>query len=195
MAIKVNAPDWSIQRAATTRGVGAVVPGLPPAFVPDGAETEEFVAQPRPAVRGAGAVAGALDISIDLAPGEAAVLAVRHPSGALTFHAPRETTSRTRGGPAEVRFIVPIRATRTERHAGKPRHRFEGRQGDRRQGRRPGGRRRGRLRAVEAGARLRDDGLEAQGSEGRLAQGHEGRAREWPARCRQAVFDRAIAAA
>src|SRR4029453_89518 len=111
MAIKVNAPNWSIQRAATTRGVGAVVPGLPPAFVPDGAETEEFVAQPRPAVRGAGAAPGALDISIDVAPGEAAVLAVRHPSGALTFHAPRETTSRTRGGPAEVRFIVPIRAT------------------------------------------------------------------------------------
>jgi CHAT domain-containing protein len=111
MAIKVNAPNWSIQRAAATRGVGAVVPGLPPAFVPDGAETEEFVAQPRPAVRWAGAAPGALDISIDVAPGEAAVLAVRHPSGALTFHAPRETTSRTRGGPAEVRFIVPIRAT------------------------------------------------------------------------------------
>jgi CHAT domain-containing protein len=109
MAIKVNSPDWNVQRATTTRGAGAVVSTLPPAFVPEGAKTEEFAAEPRPAVRGAGVAPGALDITSDLAPDEVAVLVIRHPSGALTFHPPRETVSRTRGGPAEVRFVVPIR--------------------------------------------------------------------------------------
>ena len=112
MAITVNSSDWNVQRASTVRGAGAAAPILPQSFVPEGARTEAFVAEPRPAARGAAAAApGALDVTTDLAPGEVAVLAVRHPSGALTFHAPRESTSRTRGGPAEVRFIVPIRPT------------------------------------------------------------------------------------
>jgi CHAT domain-containing protein len=108
MAIKSNSRDWTIQPGATTRGAGASISGLPRAFVPEGAETEEVIAAPRPAIRGAAAAPTALDISVDLAPDEAAVLAVRHPSGALTFHAPREST-RTRGGPAEARFVVPVR--------------------------------------------------------------------------------------
>jgi hypothetical protein len=123
MAIKLHSQDWNQQRVGTTRGLGAaVIPGLPPAFVPEGAETEEIVAEPRPAVRGAGARPGALDLTCDLKLGEAAVLAVRHPSGALTFHAPRESVSRTRGGPTEVRFIGGPKRPR-RRGAGEPRRR------------------------------------------------------------------------
>jgi CHAT domain-containing protein len=113
MAFTLNSAGWDMRRASATRGAGAVVAGVPPEFLTCAKDTEEFVAQPRPAARGAAAVPGALDVSYDLPPGEAAVLAVRHPSGALTFHAPRIATSRTRGGPTEVRFIVPIRSDLT----------------------------------------------------------------------------------
>jgi CHAT domain-containing protein len=109
MAVKLNSPGWDIQRSATTRGLGAAIPGLPPEFLTEAKDTEEFLAQPRPAVRGAPAAPSALDVSCELAPGETAVLVLRHPSGALTFHAPRAATSRTRGGPVEVRFIAPVR--------------------------------------------------------------------------------------
>jgi CHAT domain-containing protein len=105
----MNSAGWDIQRASASRGAGAVVAGVPAEFLTCAKDTEEFVAQSRPAARGAAAAPGALDVSYDLPPGEAAVLAVRHPSGALTFHAPRIATSRTRGGPTEVRFIVPVR--------------------------------------------------------------------------------------
>jgi len=109
MTIKLHSQDWNQRRTGTSRGLGAaVIPGLPPAFVPEGAETEEIVAEPRPAVRGAGSRPGSLDLTCDLNPGEAAVLAVRHPSGALTFHAPRESVSRRRSGRTEVRFIVVV---------------------------------------------------------------------------------------
>ena len=114
MSITVKSAGWDIQRSSTTRGAGAVIPGLPPEFLTCAKDTEEFVAQPRPASRGAGAAPDALDISYELSPGEAAVLAVRHPSGALTFHAPRMATSRTRGGPTEVRFIAPVRSSAAE---------------------------------------------------------------------------------
>ena len=109
MAVKVNSPGWTARRAAAMRGAGAVRPGLPPEFVPAGAVTEEIVVTPTPATRGAGDAPRTLDLSVDLAPGQAAVLAVRHPSGALTFHAPRESIRPTRGRAGEVRFIVPLR--------------------------------------------------------------------------------------
>ncbi len=113
MAIKLNTPDWQTAKAGATRAAtrsGAVVlPGLPAEFLTtQSSVADEFVAEPRPQVRAAGAAPGALDFSSDLAPGQAAVLAVRHESGALTFHAPVETTRPTRGGPAEVRFIVSL---------------------------------------------------------------------------------------
>jgi len=111
MAIRSNTTEWGIGRGTRARGPAPIVSGLPAEFVPAGAKTEEVVAVPQPAARGAAAaVPGALDISVvDLAPDESAVLAVRHPSGALTFHAPRESTRRSRGGPGEARFVVPIR--------------------------------------------------------------------------------------
>ena len=108
MAIKSYSRDWTVRGTTRGRAVGSVVPGLPPDFIPDGADTEEAIVAQQPATRGRATEPRALDLAVDLAPGEAAVLAVRHPSGALTFHAPSEST-RTRGGPAEARFIVPIR--------------------------------------------------------------------------------------
>ena len=57
---------------------------------------------------------GALDFSYDLADGEAAVMAIRYPSGALTFHMPVESTRRGAGKTGEVRFSVNIRSTDVE---------------------------------------------------------------------------------
>jgi len=71
--------------------------------------SDTFVAEPRPVTRGATRAPGALDFSVDLEPHELAVVAIRHASGALTFHAARETVRRTRGGKAQARFIVPVR--------------------------------------------------------------------------------------
>lgn len=109
MKTRTNSQDWRIDRAVTTRGAGIALKGIPAEFLPEDAKTEEFIATPQAPSRGAAAAGGALDISVDLAPGELAVLAVRQPSGALTFHAPKVATSRSRGGPGEARFIVPLR--------------------------------------------------------------------------------------
>ena len=108
MAVKLNSPGWTT-RGVVTRGARVAVDGLPSAFVPVGARTEEVVVVPPAPARGAPSAPGPLDLSVDLGPGEAAVLAVRHPSGALTFHPPRETTRRARSGPGDARFIVPVR--------------------------------------------------------------------------------------
>ena len=109
MAIKLLSQDWNKKQTGTTRGQGGdAILGLPSSFVPEGAEIEEIVAQPQAAVRGAQPQPGPLDLTCDLKQGEAAVLAVRHPSGALTFHAPHESVRLTRGGPTQVRFIVAL---------------------------------------------------------------------------------------
>src|SRR5689334_1721252 len=111
MAVKVNSPGWSVRSGlAATRGGGAAAgSGLREDFIPAGARTEEVVLAPPAPARGGPAAPGPLDLSVDLAADEAAVLAVRHPSGALTFHAPRESTRATRGKVGEARFIVPVR--------------------------------------------------------------------------------------
>src|SRR3954468_935532 len=123
MASIVKSAGWEVKPSVRTRGAGVVVSGassVPPEFLTRAKDTEEFVARPKPATRGAGPAAapGALDITCELGPDETAVLAVRHPSGALTFHAPRVATSRTRGGPTEVQFIAEVRLARTE--SGRP---------------------------------------------------------------------------
>jgi CHAT domain-containing protein len=61
---------------------------------------------------------GPLDMSCDLAPGETAVLVLRYPSGALTFHAPQESTRRSRGGGGQARFVVPVRSARSSTSRG-----------------------------------------------------------------------------
>ncbi|MEO8259426.1 MAG: CHAT domain-containing protein [Acidobacteriota bacterium] len=110
--ITVNSPGWEIQgpsRGAVTPT--AVLPGLPEEFLTIGSTVEEeVVLQPRPAARDAGVLAGSIDLSCDLAAGESAVLAIRRPSGALTFHPPDQTVRRTRGGAGVVQFTVPAPA-------------------------------------------------------------------------------------
>ena len=106
----VNSPGWEVQRPS--RGAVSpttpLLPGLPDEFLTAGSTVdEEVVLQPRPTARGADAPSGSLDLSCELAPGEAAVLAIRRPSGALTFHPPDQTVRRTRGGPGVVHFVLP----------------------------------------------------------------------------------------
>ena len=109
--ITVNAPGWEVQSAARG-GPGRgwrIAPGTP-------------CRVPHRRLHGRGrsrdpAAAGRarrrrrrpdrIDLTCDLAPGEAAVLVVRRPSGALTFHTPDETVRRTRGGAGSVHFTVP----------------------------------------------------------------------------------------
>jgi hypothetical protein len=71
----------------------------------------EFEATPKTTVRGQPVIPGALDFSYDLADGEAAILAIRHPSGALTFHLPVESASRGLRQHNQVRFVVTVRST------------------------------------------------------------------------------------
>ena len=116
--IQLNSTDWSTQKPVTFRGVRSA-DAAPPSDFPGSFLTEdskvalEFSAQPKAATRdkaGQAAPAGPLDFSCDLAPGEAAILAIRHPSGALTFHLPVQATSRGLRQSSQVRFVVNVRS-------------------------------------------------------------------------------------
>jgi CHAT domain-containing protein len=118
MPIEINSPGWRFRRAGTrgaTRDVAVDLPGLPPEFLTaESRVAEEVVLEPAPATRGReAAAAGGLDLSYDLEPGQTAVLAIRHRSGALTFHLPVQSTSRGMRGPSQVRFQVVLRQTAT----------------------------------------------------------------------------------
>jgi hypothetical protein len=79
--------DWHIPRFDGP----ADLPGLPANFLPEGSGVvEEFSAVSETPSRGLRGEPGALDFSYDLAAGDSALLALRHPSGALTFHLPVE---------------------------------------------------------------------------------------------------------
>src|SRR5262249_16894100 len=52
---------------------------------------------------------GVVDLTIDVEPGRVAILAVRHPSGALTFHVPIQSKSRGVRVSSQARFQVPLR--------------------------------------------------------------------------------------
>ncbi len=114
--LRVNpSSGWTVQRVpvrssrSLTRGGVDPQAGFPSKFLTAESEVaEEVEARPQAATRARGAAPGPLDVECDLGPGEAAVLSVRHPSGALTFHRPVQATSRSRGGPARVRFVVPM---------------------------------------------------------------------------------------
>src|SRR5262245_15228824 len=96
--IRSTAGDWSI-RPVKSSGPGArraasEGPDFPPEFLTsDSSVADEFAAEPKAGRRDASAAV--LDFSYDLKPGEAALLAIRHPSGALTFHVPAETARRS----------------------------------------------------------------------------------------------------
>lgn len=113
--IRLNSPDWAIQRNIVSRGSRSIAPNasdFPSKFLTEESKiAEEFTAEPRAATRGQTAGAGALDFSYDLEAGEAAILSIRHPSGALTFHLPVESTSRGARQPNQVRFVVTVRST------------------------------------------------------------------------------------
>ena len=113
--IQPNSSDWSIRASATSRSsrsaAGITEPDFPREFLTEeSGVAEEFTAQPRVATRGEAGAPGALDFSYDLADGEAAVLAIRHPSGALTFHTPVQSASRGPMRPNQVRFCVTVRS-------------------------------------------------------------------------------------
>jgi hypothetical protein len=115
MAIELNSPGWSIQRKSVSRrsrsATAVTATDFPQQFLTDESEVaDEFVAQPRPATRGRPEAPAALDFSYDVAPGETAVLSLRHPSGALTFHLPVQSTSRGARQPTQVRFVVTVRS-------------------------------------------------------------------------------------
>jgi hypothetical protein len=118
-SIQLTNRDWSIQRTRVGQGPRrrsvSTVPSFPVEYLTSETEVvEEFVAEPSAAVRRGVTPPGALDFSYDLADGEAAVLAIRHPSGALTFHLPVESTRRGPAQPSRVRFSVTIHSTDAE---------------------------------------------------------------------------------
>jgi CHAT domain-containing protein len=122
VGITLNTPGWELQGTdasrGRSRGAAAAPVELPSEFLTDDAViSAEFQALPKPPARGEAVSPGALDFSADVGPGESAVVAARHLSGALTFHSPRESTRGTRGGPAQLRFIVPVRTSTATRGA------------------------------------------------------------------------------
>jgi CHAT domain-containing protein len=125
--ILLNSSDWSIQASGASRtrsAAGVTDTDFPKEFLTEESTVaEKFTAQPRATTRGQGGAPGALDFSYDLADGEAAVLAIRHPSGALTFHSPIQSASRGPMQPNQVRFAVTVRsadrATKTRGIASK----------------------------------------------------------------------------
>lgn len=125
---------WTLVRQPAAGGArrrGAAAEAAPEAVVPseflqsEAVRVEEvFEAVPSPATAARRAAAEAappdLVVEVDLAPGEAGVLAVRHPSGALTFHpastelASRPTRRRAAAAaaaaaPSAAMFHVPVR--------------------------------------------------------------------------------------
>jgi len=125
MPMQINSPSWQVRR--TTRSgsgraaAGDDLAGLPAEFLgADSHIAEEAVLQPAAATRGSGAGAGGvIDLTCAIEPGHAAVLAVRHASGALTFSLPIHTTSRGVRTGDEVRFQFPVRRGTTRGMVGK----------------------------------------------------------------------------
>ena len=81
----------------------------------DSRVAEEAVLDPAPVSRGAAGVTGPVDLSVDVEPDQVALLAIRHPSGALTFHRPVESRTRGTRGSSQARFQVVIRSDGTTR--------------------------------------------------------------------------------
>jgi len=117
--IQLHSSDWQVQRTAASatsgRRSGAVASTFPQEFLTaDSSIAEEFSAQPKTALRRGVTAPGALDFSYPVAEDETAFLAIRHPSGALTFHLPVEATRRGEGKAGQVRFSVPVRSVDVE---------------------------------------------------------------------------------
>lgn len=118
-SIKRNSRDWLIQTIAVSRGGrrGSAAPSssLPSKFLTDeSVVAQEFIATPNVAARRGAVPNAALDFSYELGEGESAILALRHPSGALTFHLPVESMRRGAAKLGEVRFSVTVNSVDVE---------------------------------------------------------------------------------
>ncbi len=186
---QLTSPGWRI-RAATrgARAANIASPGLPSEFLTtDSRVAEEVMLDPTPTTRGQLTSGAMLDLSCDVEPGEAAILAIRHPSGALTFHVPVQ--SRSRGGSRAVASGIP--GSRPPKHDTRPRQRSG--QGDRRESRPVGGRQAREPGPAEARRGVRETLVAEAWAQGRLAAGHEGHARRRGARGRHAGVTGALA--
>ena len=118
MPVVLNAPGWKIRSAGVSRGVGrsddAALPGLRSDFLTGASDvTEEVILETAPRTRGSDISTGALDLTCDVGSNHTAMLAIRLPSGALTFHRPLPVTSRSARGSSKARFQVEIRRPAT----------------------------------------------------------------------------------
>ena len=112
MALQLRSPAWKVRSVKPSRGstgdraIG--LPGSPPEFLSEGSRvSEEVILEPTAArTRGQDAASASLDITCEVKPGHTAILALRFPSGALTFHRPVQSTSRGLRGPSQLRFQV-----------------------------------------------------------------------------------------
>ncbi|HUR34186.1 MAG TPA: CHAT domain-containing protein [Vicinamibacterales bacterium] len=122
--------SWNLRRVPVAgrvprRGGGAVAGAqpVPAAFLQSDAVhvSEVLTATPAPTAARR-AAPPALELEVDTTPGEARVLAVRHPSGALTFHTGVDNTGGRRGGrrragsapSGTTRFQVAVRRVSSE---------------------------------------------------------------------------------
>ncbi len=121
--VRQTAAGGRARRGAAGMGTGNDIPAE---FLQSDAirveEVYEAVPAPAPAAAQRRAAPPDLVVDVDLAPGEASILAIRHPSGAITFHPSAEQVGRTtrRGpaaaaaAPAAARFRVPVRHAEPE---------------------------------------------------------------------------------
>ncbi|HEV8436423.1 MAG TPA: CHAT domain-containing protein, partial [Thermoanaerobaculia bacterium] len=117
---------WTVTEASKTapkrRGAAEAFAPPPPEFLQaEGVRIEKVldVAPSVAATQRRDAGPPSLEVRTDLAPGESAILAIRHASGALTFHAPTERIAgpARRGvsaAPAVAVFHVPVRRLQEE---------------------------------------------------------------------------------
>ena len=96
------------------RGLTAKI--LPQQFLQSGAVVESILDAVASDGQRRGEVS-ALQLKVDATADEACIVAVRHASGALTFHRPVETVARRRGTASsiELLFHVPVRAQSARR--------------------------------------------------------------------------------
>ncbi len=124
MPLQVNSPGWSARGPGATRGRArdraAGLPGLPPEFLTGESQLiEEVVLESPPTARRGLAGPEGLDVTCDVGPGQTAILALRLPSGALTFHLPADGARRAARGSSRARFRVPLRPNTTRGIAGR----------------------------------------------------------------------------
>jgi hypothetical protein len=114
--LRLISRDWSVHQVAaevTTSRRGATkspiaTTSLPTAFLTaESSIADEFVAEPSRRTRRAASI-GPLDFHYTLANGETAILAIRHPSGALAFHLPIDSSRRGKSATADYHFVVTV---------------------------------------------------------------------------------------